>query len=137
MTKIGTDFDGWLAERVDVGDCWHWKRASHKGYGVTWSDGRTRQAHRVVWERLVGPIPDGLELDHMCRNRGCVNPDHCEPVTGGENTRRGAIGSINVARAAAQTRCVNGHDLADAYRRPNGHRICRTCVAIRNRRRYA
>ncbi|MFM9596768.1 HNH endonuclease signature motif containing protein, partial [Streptomyces scabiei] len=119
------------------GVCWEWTRATHKGYGVTWADGRTQQAHRVVWERLVGPIPVGLELDHLCRNHGCVSPEHCEPVTGGENTRRGAIAALNAARAARQTVCINGHDLGDAYRRANGHRICRSCVSIRNRRRYA
>lgn len=70
--------------------CWVWQRALDKqGYGCAWSEQRLRGAHRVIYELLVGPIPDGLELDHLCRVPACVNPDHLEPVSRSENIRRG------------------------------------------------
>ena len=75
-----------------TGFCWNWTAGtSAKGYGcfrLGGHDGKRTSAHRVAYELLVGPIPDGLELDHLCRNRRCVNPDHLEPVTGDENKRR-------------------------------------------------
>jgi hypothetical protein len=73
--------------------CWLWdgRRFSRNGYGRVWHDGKERQAHRVTYELLVGPIPQGLILDHLpkCRVRCCVNPDHLEPVTHRTNTLRG------------------------------------------------
>ncbi len=72
------------------GQCWMWDGwNSGDGYGKVWFDGRAQMAHRVVYELLVGPIPDGLKLDHVCRNRGCCNPAHVEPVTTMVNTLRG------------------------------------------------
>jgi hypothetical protein len=80
-------------EKVDVGHplgCWTWTAAMKpEGYGKFYVDGALRQAHRVAYELLVGPIPGGLFLDHLCRNPRCVNVDHLEPVTPGENVRRG------------------------------------------------
>lgn len=70
--------------------CWEWLRAkAGGGYGRVCINGRLLQAHRVVYEQFVGPIPAGLHLDHLCRNPGCVNPAHLEPVTCVENIRRG------------------------------------------------
>lgn len=77
--------------------CWIWQRATTKGgYGVTdRGDGRQTTAHRVYYERFVGPIPAGLQLDHLCRVRLCVNPAHLEPVTSAENNQRGSTAILN------------------------------------------
>ena len=72
------------------GICWMWDGwNSGNGYGKVWWEGKGEMAHRVVYELLVGPIPEGLILDHTCRNRGCCNPAHVEPVTTLVNTLRG------------------------------------------------
>lgn len=86
-------------------------------------------AHRWAYEQQVGPIPDGLDIDHLCRNRACVNPEHLEPVTRAENIRRAA---------AIRTHCAAGHpyDEANTYVRPGtAHRKCRTCARERDRAR--
>lgn len=75
------------------GGCWLWTASlTHNGYGKFWVDGAVVRAHRWIYEQLVGPIPDGLHLDHVhergCRSRRCVNPAHLEPVTNEENQRR-------------------------------------------------
>ena len=72
----------------DANGCWLWTGALLDGYGIVKVGGGVRRAHRVVFEFERGPIPDGLELDHLCRVRRCVNPDHLEPVTKAENIRR-------------------------------------------------
>lgn len=98
-------------------ECWLWTGLQHKGYG-RYSDGL---AHRVSYEIHRGPIPDGLELDHLCRTPLCVNPDHLEPVTRAENMRR---------RAAAKTHCINGHEYTpeNTYVMAGaGYRSCRAC----------
>jgi hypothetical protein len=84
----------WLkVDRQDQGECWRWTGAVAGGYGRFWigpgrARGRPVQAHRFAYELLVGPIPDGLTIDHLCLNKLCVNPAHMEPVTGAENSRR-------------------------------------------------
>lgn len=110
-----------------VGDCWEWNGPrTEGGYGTAY--GTT--AHRWVYRCLIGPIPPGLQLDHVkargCRSRACVNPDHLEPVTCRENLMRGD--TVTAARAA-QTHCVRGHALDEANTRirPNGTRACRAC----------
>lgn len=109
------------------GDCWRWK-ADRDGnrYGRFKLDGRKVQAHRVAYEMLIGPIPDGLTLDHLCCNPRCVQPLHLEPVTQRENTLRGdGVAAIN----ARKTHCANDHpfDRANTYVRADGRRNCRAC----------
>lgn len=114
-----------VVDRIDMdaeGDCWIWKGHTHKGYARF----NGRQAHRVLFEAFIGPIPDGLELDHLCRNPLCVNPHHVEPVTRAENMRR---------RSEAQTHCKRGHEFTEAntYLR-GGRRTCRRCQVATVRR---
>jgi hypothetical protein len=110
--------------------CWEWHSTLNgNGYGRYWSGGAQGawlMAHRFAYEALVGPIPDGLDIDHLCRNRICVNPAHMEPVTRRENTRRG---ENHVARYMESDHCAHGHLLAgdNVMRRSDGSRRCREC----------
>lgn len=114
--------------------CWEWQGGKNwGGYGRFHTGGRQWQAHRWAYEHFVGPIPEGLQLDHLCRVRHCVNPAHLEPVTLTENLRRGE-GSFKWKREA--TECPRGHpfDEANTYIRPDGRRRCRACDNMRHRR---
>ena len=125
-----------LLERVDRSDpegCWPWTRYLQRGYGIIQRpDGKRVPAHRAVYELLVGPIPDGLTLDHLCRNPPCCNPDHLEPVTQAENNRRGVGWAGENAR---KTHCKRGHEFTPentyTYR---GMRSCRLCARIKAKR---
>lgn len=113
--------------RADHG-CWEWDGAhTSGGYGETWIDNHVVYAHRVSYLRAVGPIPEGLELDHLCGNRGCVNPEHLEAVTHAENMRRGATGG-----PPPKSECVNGHPFTDenVYVNAKGRRECRRCRTL-------
>lgn len=113
--------------------CWIWDHVKDRhGYGHFSHVG----AHRWSYELHVGPIPEGLSLDHLCRNPPCVNPDHLEPVTHRENVLRGVS---PCAQHARQTHCKRGHPLSgDNLRlRPNGHRACRECESANRRQRRA
>ena len=115
--------------------CWQWVgTVSTNGYGQ-WGN---RRAHRAVYEMYKGPIPDGLQLDHLCRNRPCVNPDHLEPVTCRENILRG-VG--HTSQNARKTHCKRGHPLEGRNLRPDitrlGGRGCRLCSNARRMARYA
>lgn len=96
---------GWMGvDRyiVDDNGCWIWQGAkTHGGYGVVGVPGcrKNAVAHRVMYEREVGPIPGGLDLDHLCRVRHCINPDHLEPVTRRVNIERGIMAKITEADA--------------------------------------
>jgi hypothetical protein len=129
-----------LAHRVLLDDgCWEWVGAhDHSGYAqVSAKGGRTTvKVHRLMYELLVGPIPEGMQIDHLCRNRGCVRPDHLEPVSHAENVRRGDAGKHH----AAKDSCPNGHpyDDVNTYRRPDRRnrrecRICRNAATSRSR----
>lgn len=128
--------DPW--ERVDrrgPDDCWDWLGAlGTSGYGSLVRSGKLWQAHRWTYEELVGPIPEGLELDHLCRRRSCVNPRHLEPVVPRENKLRGVS---PVAANARKTHCIHGHPFDEQNTRvtKRGGRECKACERERNRRR--
>ena len=76
-------------------DCWLWRGCKTNGYGNTSANGKRYLAHVLYWERSRGPVPQGKDLDHLCRQRSCVNPDHLEPVSRAINIRRGSIAKLN------------------------------------------
>lgn len=115
-----------FAAKVRAADCHVWiGSTNNKGYGIIQHDGRLELAHRVSYEAAYGPIPDGLVIDHLCRVRNCVRPDHLEAVTQRENQRRGALAG---ALAVGDT-CQNGHLIPEGglYERPSGRTECRAC----------
>lgn len=121
---------------VPCGGCWQWEGATiQQGYGHVQWDGKPRRAHRLLYELMVGVIPDGLEIDHLCRNRACVNPTHMEPVTHAENLRRAGahrnLDSYNDPRRA-MTHCHRGHEFTPENTRvkSGGSRDCRACARL-------
>lgn len=109
-------------------ECWLWHASTRGGYGQVRVGTRVRAAHLVIYELLRGPVPDGLVLDHLCRQPRCVNPDHLEPVTRGENVLRG-VGPTAVN--ARKVICIRGHVLRE---RPGAaHRWCWICRSERPR----
>lgn len=122
-----------------ISDCWMWTGATRRQYGVfSLSHTKAVPAHRYSYELVIGPIPEGLELDHLCKNKTCVNPYHLEPVTHWENgLRSNQISAVNYRK----THCPKGHPLSGDNLVPcekaKGHRKCRTCFNERGRRKYA
>lgn len=123
----------WDKVQVAESGCWEWTASgTTKGYGQFYWDGRVRLAHRVAYETLVGEIQIDLESDHLCRNRGCVNPLHLEPVTRQENTIRG----MSSTHARGAEFCRKGlHRLTpdNVYEYASGQRYCRACHDESNR----
>lgn len=122
-------------------DCWIWNGAiNHGGYGIV-QVGRgigTDRTHRVVYEALVGPIPEGMTLDHLCFNPACVNPAHLDLVTRSENTKRQwAAGHADPGRSQREkTHCKRGHEFTPENTKvSNGRRHCRACRRLRSRAR--
>jgi hypothetical protein len=125
-----------LTEKTEIvpSGCWLWTGCRHRlGYGKVGSGGRNLLAHRLYYEMFKGPIPEGYDLDHLCRNPSCVNPEHLEPVTHGENLRRG--------KHATKTHCKNGHpfdeDNTHVPARNPHKRECRACWRERAARQRA
>lgn len=112
-----------------VTGCWIWQAARVvSGYGRFTVGGLTRATHRVSYETFVGPIPEGLQLDHLCRTPACINPEHLEPVTNLENRRRSPLVCEN------RTHCPRGHEYAagNTYN-ACGRRFCRLCKSAHGR----
>lgn len=124
--KFATEFAA--RYRVDAAGCWIWTgHIAPTGYGRY----GLLYAHRLSVELARGPIPDGMHVDHLCRVRACVNPDHLEVVTQQENNIRAGL-------IQRKELCINGHDLTDPanhYRRKNGGRLCKPCALDRARAR--
>lgn len=123
--------------RIDVvendTDCWLWQGVLTNGYGVTSRNGRGMRAHRAFYEDFIGPIPDGLEIDHLCRNRACVNPGHLEPVSRMENIRRGFLarypGWVPPDPDRGRHRRGNCHECGEPA--STGRDLCRPCYEAR------
>ncbi len=126
-----------------LGPCWLWTGWQTRGYGIFYERGTQREvvATRWCYERFVGPISDGLHLDHLCRVPVCVNFAHLEPVTCWENVHRGNQPAMMAAMRRNRTHCRHGHELTDEnVRVDKGYRRCRTCQreqerALRRQRR--
>ncbi|WP_280412563.1 HNH endonuclease signature motif containing protein [Nocardia asiatica] len=135
--KLTVEKEALFWSKVDKsGECWLWTKGTFDcGYGAFWVPPQNRAAHIVSYNLLVGAVPSGLQLDHLCRVRKCVNPAHLEPVTCRENLLRGeTYAAVN----AAKTHCPKGHPYSADNTRitAQGLRACRTCERARLRRTY-
>lgn len=131
-----------IARKYDIAEngCWEWTdRIGSRGAGglrVGGKKGKWVDAYLIAYRTFVGPVPEGLELDHLCRNRKCINFDHLEPVTRRENVRRGVS---CIAVHMHKTHCKNGHEFTpeNTYPKRGIHRACRKCTAAAQRRYQA
>lgn len=140
MAAPNTVDDILLLVTLEPSGCWKLPWAPRgNGYSRLSFGGKQHYGHRWMYERFRGPVEDGLELDHLCRDRACCNPDHLEPVTHAENVRRGDAGKSGLfwEANALKTHCKSGHpfDEKNTHWRKTGGRTCRTCVRLNARRR--
>ena len=106
--------------------CWNWTAGiNYKGYSKFGYNGKTVYGHRFIYEQIIGPIAQGLQIDHLCRNRKCVNPEHLEAVTLAENLRRQ---HLEPNSNGMKTNCPKGHEYTRTDSR--GKRVCQTCKNI-------
>jgi hypothetical protein len=122
-------------KKVDkTDDCWNWVGSiSNHGYGRININKKVCFAHRVAYEMSVGEIPEGLVIDHLCRNPRCVNPRHLEPVSQGENIRRGSSQEMRTLKYRSRTHCKHGHEWTDETTSYRGtRRDCKICIKLRN-----
>lgn len=121
-------------EKTD--SCWNWIGSiSKSGYGKFTLNQKPSYAHRASYELIKGKIPDGLQIDHLCRNRKCVNPEHLEVVTQQENKKRGLAGFITGLKQRAKTHCPQGHEYSKentyfSKHKKGNKRHCRICKQI-------
>jgi len=125
--------------RPELGQCWLWTAFCDNGYGKFQFRRGTRRAHLWLYKIVVGDVPEGLQLDHLCRNRSCVNPSHLEPVTRSVNVLRGVGPSLARAIQLSKTHCPKGHEYSgnNLFVRTDGRRECRTCMRNRDRAQKA
>lgn len=145
MEKHGQNFSAadilpdFLSRRVSEHDrghdspCFEWSGALHLGYAWVWFEGQPQLGHRLAYEHAIGPIPDGLVIDHLCRNRCCINPRHLEPVTHAVNIRR----SHPNYSTDDMSVCPRGHPLTEGwfYRSKNTY-VCVRCKRGKSGRPY-
>lgn len=123
-------------EKDEITGCWEWTGAKGiDGYGRIGDDKKVKLTHRVAYEIMRGPLHRGQVIDHLCRNRLCVNPDHMEATSQRINTIRGNTADIRKKLAAQQTHCINGHEFTkENIYLANNQRYCRICKSIRYKR---
>jgi len=106
--------DRFWAKVNKTDSCWLWTGyCNPKGYGRFTENYNPIFAHRWSYEKFIGPIPEGLVIDHLCEVKNCVNPEHLEPVTNKINLNRGKVGQKNAARHRSKTHCRNGHEYTE------------------------
>lgn len=133
-SAVGRFNDRTEVTKSSYGICWLWSGPGDKKGYVRFRNEMNKKAfiHRWSYELFVGPIPEGLTIDHLCRNTNCANPEHLEPVTRIENIARGTQGKYQ----RDKTHCYRGHPFTpeNTYVNPEGHRSCRICGRVNGKR---
>jgi len=135
----GTPISTRIQDRITIDantGCWTWSGPIQPNGYAMMSVGRSRRyVHRLAFETWIGPIPRGLDIDHLCRNRACCNPQHLEPVARAENINRGNGPNVLARLNGNKTHCANGHEFTsdNTRMRPSGGRRCRTCARDESR----